>query len=109
MEKPNFLVRPKDFHIFELDESNSCYRSYSTRDITHLDETRPNASPGFTLENLTSNHGFIPIKESELKTYEQKHELHLKYISWATRPDGHGGSKGGTMEEYLERFVEHKS
>ena len=30
---PKYLVRPSDFHIFELDMSNNCYRSYSSKNV----------------------------------------------------------------------------
>lgn len=100
--KPKYLVRPDDFNIFDLDESNGCYRSWSKKPITYSDGTRPNAMEHFTLENLTKNYGFFEIDESELDVYEQKCNEHYKFLSWQSRSDGHGGSKGGTYEEYLE-------
>jgi len=101
--KPKYLVRPHDFHIWELDESNGCYRSWSNIDVTYRDGTRPNAQTHFTFENLTTNYGFFPIEEQELPNYETKHKERNKYISWLHRNDGHGGVKGGTYEEFLER------
>lgn len=100
--KPKYLVRPDDFSIFDLDESNGCYRSWSKKPITYSDGTRPNAMEHFTLENLTKNYGFFEIDESELELYEQKCDEHYKFLSWQSRSDGHGGYKGGTYEEYLE-------
>lgn len=102
MKQSKFLVRPNDFHIFDLDESNKCYRSYSTRSVTYSDGTRANAQSHFTFENLTTNYDFFPIDEKELSIYEEKNKFHLAYLSWSTRSDGHGESKGGTIEEYLE-------
>jgi len=99
---PKYLVRTRDFHIFELDKSNNCYRSWSTRNITRGDGSRVNAQPHFTLKNLTNNYGFIPIDKSELKMYEHNKEYH-KFVSWQGRSDGHGGVKGGTYEEYLSK------
>ncbi len=96
-----YLVRPEDFHIFELDKSNGCYRSYSARSVTYSDGNRPNAQSHFTYENLTRNYGFFPIEKSKIKEYEEKNDLYFKYMSWTTRSDGHGGSKGGTFEEFL--------
>jgi len=107
MKKTTYLVRPHDFHIFEIDSSNECYRSYSTRSITRADGTRPEAQSHFTYENLTRNFDFIPIDEVDLPYWERKHDFYLGYQSWATRSDGHGGSKGGTIEEYkmyLDRY-----
>lgn len=100
--KPKYLVRPDDFGIFDLDESNGCYRSWSKKPITYSDGTRPNAMEHFTLENLTKNYGFFEIDESEIEIYEQKCDEHYKFLSWQSRSDGHGGSKGGTYGEYLE-------
>lgn len=102
--KSKYLVRPRDSHIFELDESNGCYRSWNTRNVTYSDGTQPNAMLHFTYENLTQNFGFIPIKENELDDYQKKHELYMKYLSWSSRPDGHGGIKGGSMEEFIKLF-----
>jgi hypothetical protein len=98
-----YLVRPNDFSIFDLDESNGCYRSWSSKNpLTYGDGTRVNAQTNFTFENLTENYGFFVIDESELDFYEQKCSEHYKFLSWQSRSDGHGGSKGGTYEEYLK-------
>lgn len=94
--KPKYLVRPQDFSIFELDESNGCYRILLKNAIRI-----PNAMGHFTFENLTVNYGFFPIDESELDFYEHKSDDHYKFLSWQSRSDGHGGCKGGTYEEYL--------
>ena len=104
IKQTKYLVRPKDFHIFDLDESNNCYRSYSTRCVTYPDGTRPNAQLHFNFKNLVENYDFIPIQDAELKKYEEKHELYCGYMMWSGRSDGHGGAKGGTMQEYLEHL-----
>ena len=103
MKPTEYLVRPRDSHIWELDESNGCYRSYTTRSVTRSDGSRPNAQLHFTFENLTQNYGFFPILESEIEVYEQKNDINTNYIKWSCRPDGHGGCKGGTMKEYLDK------
>ncbi len=97
---PKFLVRPHDFHIWELDESNGCYRSYTTRSVTYSDGTRPNAQPNYTFERLTETYDFFPIDEDELEYNEKKNDYYTKFTIWQCRSDGHGGSKGGTEEEY---------
>ena len=103
MEPTKFLVRPRDYHIFDLDESNDCYRSYSTRSVTYADGTRANASLHMTFDNLVNNYEFMPILPTELSFYEMKHDEYMEYVKWATRSDGHGGSKGGTFEEFLNK------
>ena len=102
--KPKYLVRPRDFHIFDLDESNGCYRSWSTKKVTYQDGTRPNAMLHFTFDNLTINYDFFPINENDLDLYIEKNKTHNKWLSWSCRNDGHGNAKGGTFEEYIERF-----
>jgi hypothetical protein len=97
-----YLVRPRDFHIFELYEPNGCYRSYTTRDVTDSDGNRAIPMEHFTYENLTTNYDFFPIEESEIPVYEQKNNEYHDFISWHNRSDGHGDIKGGTYEEYLE-------
>jgi hypothetical protein len=99
--KTKYLVRPRDFHIFDLDESNGCYRSWSTKNVTYSDGTRPNAMLHFTFENLTNNYGFFPIDEEDIQLYENKNSEYNKFMIWSRRNDGHGGIKGGTYEEYL--------
>lgn len=101
--KQKYLVRPSDFHIFDLDESNNCYRSWSNKNVTYDDGTRPNAQLHYTFNNLTENYHFFAISESDLEIYEKKNDDYNKFISWQTRPDGHGGSKGGTYTEYLNK------
>ena len=100
--KTKYLVRPNDFHVWELDESNGCYRSYSNRAVTYSDGTRPNAQLHFTFDILTKNFDYFPIEESEIELYEQKNNSYMDYMLWQSRSDGHGGCKGGTMEEYLQ-------
>ena len=96
-----YLVRPDDFSIFELDESNGCYRYYS-KTATYSDGTRVNAMSHFTFDNLTKNYGFFPIEDSEVELYQKKSDDYYKFLSWQSRSDGHGGVKGGTYEEYLK-------
>lgn len=110
--KSKFLVRPHDSHIWELDESNGCYRSYTTRSVTYSDGTRPNASKNFTYEVLVGNFKFIPITEEEIPEYEAKNNYYTDFNIWLSRSDGHGGCKGGTEEEYnayLKRVKEYNN
>lgn len=98
MDLPLYLVRPDDFHIFELDESNYCYRSYEKYPREH----RQHAYDHFTFQNLTENFNFFPIDAEDLPYWEEKQQYHRDFISWQCRPDGHGHRKGGTMEEYAQ-------
>lgn len=48
MVTPKYLVRANDFSIFDLDESNGCYRGWSRKPTTYRDGTRPEAMLHFT-------------------------------------------------------------
>jgi len=100
---PTYLVRLNDFAIYEIDKSNNCYRSFTTK-LKYPDGTRAYAQDNFTFENLTRYYDFFPIKKKEIPFYKKKHDLYYKWMAWASRPDGHGGSKGGTFDEYIMRF-----
>ena len=103
MRKSKYLVRPNDMHIFEVDESNGCYRSYTNRSVVYHDtKERPQAQDHFTYDSLTEDYHFFPIEELDILMYEYFNNIYTKYFSWACRPDGHDGVKGGTFEEYLE-------
>jgi len=103
--KTKYLVRPNDMHIFEIDESNGCYRSYTNRSVTDSDGNRPNAYEHFTYENLTQNYYFFPIGDvDEIDIYEYFHNIYMKFTSWQSRPDGHGGRKGGTFIDFLRYY-----
>ena len=100
MENSKYLVRPSDFHIFEVDSSNSCYRSFSSKAIRG-DGSRVEAQSHFTFDNLVNNYDFIEIEESEIEHYQEKNNFHMGFVMWQCRSDGHGGSKGGELPEYL--------
>lgn len=98
MENSKYLVRPSDFCIFEIDESNGCYRVYEKSPHPN----RQNAYKHFTYDNLVNHIGFFPITEDKISYYEKRHTFEIKFMSWQCRNDGHGGCKGGTRKEYLE-------
>jgi len=93
-KKSRYLVRPKDYHIWELDPHNNCYRSYSCRNVTYPDGTRPNAQNHFTFENLTQNYDFFPILKTQIPKYEELGHLYHKLMDKFHENDGHGGIKG---------------
>lgn len=99
MKYPQYLVRPSDYAIWELDPSNSCYRSY--KGPKYSDGTTPNAPDHYTYD-LLQRYGFFQINENEIPAYEAKFSYHYAFLSWQHRNDGHGGCKGGTEEEYEE-------
>lgn len=100
MENSKYLVRPNDFHIFEIDPSNGCYRSFSC-EAKRGDGSRMEAQSHFTFDNLVNNYNFIQIEESEVEAYQKKYDFHMGFVMWQCRSDGHGGNKGGEIAEYL--------
>ncbi|MCK9430712.1 MAG: hypothetical protein M0R17_12045 [Candidatus Omnitrophica bacterium] len=101
-KNPKYLVRNSDYHIFELDESTDCYRSYTNQDIHTNNGIRLSAALHMTYDCLMQSGVFFQIEENEISIYEEKHQQYMNYLKWFCRPDGHGGRKGGTMEEYLQ-------
>lgn len=71
MKIPKYLRRPCDNHIFEIDKTNYCYRSYTTRHVVDRFGNRPEAYQHFTFENLTRNYGFVSITKKQVKGYEK--------------------------------------
>jgi hypothetical protein len=98
MKNPKYLVRPDDFHIFEIDPLNGCYRGYEEKKV----KNRFHAYDHFTFENLTENYGWFPITKEEIPKYLEKMHFHYAFLSWQCRNDGHGEAKGGTLGEYIE-------
>jgi len=61
------------------------------------------APAGVNSYDILKSHGFIKCTESDFSWIREKHKTYYEYLSWSTRSDGHGGSKGGTMKEFLKR------
>jgi len=94
IRKSKYLVRKNDYHIWELDPANGCYRSYSNRSVTYPDGTRPNAQSHFTFENLTQNFEFIPIYAKDIPKYKRLGKAYHAIMNKYCESDGHGGHKG---------------
>ena len=92
MKKKNlkYLVRPRDYHIFEIDNSNGCYRSYEKKRV----KNRFKAYEHFTFENLTKNYNFFPITKEDIPKYIELNHTYHTIMSKYLENDGHGGIKG---------------
>ena len=90
-ELPKYLVRPDDYQIFELKE-NQKYQIKDGADHVHHQYEH----------DVLISHDFFPCTDSELEEMKEKHDFHYGFISWQSRNDGHGGLKGGTVEDYKE-------
>ena len=91
---PEFFYRPSDFTIFARMKDGK----YWIRD--HVDKDYTGHS--YDLHTLV-HHEFVPCTEKDLPEIEEKHSLYREFVNWSTRSDGHGGSKGGTWEEFLAK------
>lgn len=49
---------------------------------------------------LLSDTSFEEVTEKDFPWLRLRHEEYYAYHSWASRSDGHGGCKGGTIEEF---------
>lgn len=84
---PKYLYRPDDYALFEQN-SDGTFKLMGSN------------SHSYSYDVLLS-HKFIPCTQADFPDIAKKRDQHMEYLSWSTRPDGHGGAKGGTMEEYL--------
>jgi len=104
-DKPKYLVRPHDFCVWELHEKTGRYQPRYKKPI----ENRQDPYDHWTYDNLVNIYNFFAIKDNQMEKCEKLYDYEMKYRVWQSRNDGHGGTKGGTREEYehyLERVKE---
>lgn len=89
-DNSKYLVRPKDYAIFEVDYTNGCYRCFSDK----YKRNRFHAYAHFTYKNLTEGYGFLPISKEDIPKYEKLAHTYWGIMIKYTEPDGHGGNKG---------------
>ncbi len=87
---PRYLARICDGTIFYL---NNKTKKYSTG---------LRSGHAYTYECLMGVYAgsFEPIKKSQFPEMQQRAREFSAYVKWKTRPDGHGGIKGGSIEEF---------
>lgn len=96
---PDYLYRPDDFAIF--------YKVEHQGEITYQHEhsfERGYHGHGHKYETLIAC-DFKPCTKADFKELAAKKKEYYEWLSWSCRSDGHGGSKGGTMEEYRNRKI----
>lgn len=92
---PDYFYRPNDFTVYHKREDGT----YSHQ----IDIDRGwSGGGGYQYETMVASN-FIPCTPEEFPELKRKSKLYYEYLSWSCRPDGHGGSKGGTFEEFLAR------
>ena len=92
MEKTKYFYRPDDYSIYEKVDGGYTSQANIKRHCS---------GNTYSYETLV-DHKFIPCNEEDLPALKEKEDLYYEWMSWSTRPDGHGGNKGGTMEQYLK-------
>lgn len=97
MEYPKYLVRPDDYVVFVSQTENPGL--YAVK--SSLEQWPDHLHNWYKYQRLIDG-GWFPCEESELDEMKKKHDAHMDFVVWQCRSDGHGGRKGGTMEEYLE-------
>jgi|AntAceMinimDraft_10_1070366.scaffolds.fasta_scaffold07671_4 hypothetical protein len=94
MKKSKYLYRSHDFSIFINNGKDEYTHQMNVEKSWH--------GSYFSYECLKS-FDFIECTENDLPELKKKHDLYYEYLNWTTRSDGHGGSKGGTMAEFLTK------
>lgn len=92
--KPTYLARPSDGEVFSLNEDKETYSSKYSKE-----KWPDNIHNEYSYESLLL-YDFYEVQESDFDELKQKNKEYHEYMSWFTRSDGHGGIKGGTLEEF---------
>lgn len=93
---PKYLARPTDGEVWVLNEDRSTYSNLDFK--TNYPEHIQYKHSLILLKNI----GFYAVTEDDFADLKKKGEVYMDYLKWSGRPDGHGGCKGGTMEEFLK-------
>lgn len=89
---PQYLVRPDDFVVFTLRNTDGEYSADKNSIIKYRYKS---------LVDL----GFYAATEEDLPELKKKSHLYYQWLIWESRPDGHGETKGGTFEEFLLKNI----
>ena len=90
-----YYARKTDGLVLELNE-NGTYSFIESKERNH------GYAYEYPPEIITLSSDFEPISESDFPRMKLREEQYYSYLNWATRSDGHGGCKGGTLEEWLK-------
>lgn len=91
---PKYLARPTDGEVWSI---NSDWKTYSNKTSK---EKNPKHEHHKTHYQVLIDFGFYPVEEKDFIDLERIGKEYREYQNWASRPDGHGGVKGGTIEEF---------
>lgn len=93
---PKYYARPHDGTVFSLNEDG---KTYSIEDSKK--EFPNNLHNKYTQKTLLTNE-FYEVTKKDFPRLKKINKEYLEFMSWYTRSDGHGGIKGGTIEEFRE-------
>lgn len=93
---PQYLARPDDGCVFSLNEDKCTYSTHVGKQ-----DFPDNLHHQYDYNNLIAS-GFYSVTENDFKDLEKKSKEYYAFLVWRDRSDGHGGIKGGTIEEYRE-------
>lgn len=94
--QPQYLARPSDGAVFSLNEDG---KTYSMQE--HKEERPKSIHHEYKLSHLISV-DFYKVEEKDFPELKAKGKEYYEFLSWTSRSDGHGGVKGGTIEEFRE-------
>lgn len=92
---PQYFARPDDACVFSLNEDGLTYSTYEGK------KKFPDSWHHQYSYDVLISHDFYPVTEEDFPALEKKRQEYVAFTVWQNRSDGHGGIKGGTMEEYL--------
>ena len=90
-----YYARKADGSILELNEN-------ATDSFIESKKRNSGCSHEYSSELISTSPYFEPVTELDFPRMKLRGEQYYSYLSWATRSNGHGGSKGGTIEEWLK-------
>jgi len=91
---PKYLARPSDGVVFSLNEDGKTYSLKESKE-----KFPDNLHHKYKFSNLIAL-DFYAVEESEFPALKKLQDEYYEFLSWKTRSDGHGGCKGGTIEEF---------
>lgn len=96
MKAPKYFARP-DGQIFSVNDDGTTYslRSSKKKFPGHIHNE-------YTLEVMVSK-GFKPVKKKDFPRLKEVRKEYQQWQLWSSRSDGHGGVKGGTLEEFRNK------
>jgi hypothetical protein len=101
--QPKYLARPSDGSVWSINEDLVTYSNKQSKE-----EFPDNLHHEHSYDTLI-NSGFYPVTESDFNRLSEIQNEYYEYLSWASRSDGHGDAKGGTIEEFRSINQKEKS